>query len=397
MDHELFLQQLRERPLEEGYIYIQEHGGELTDHATFAALLKDESFRELDLHPFVSLKLAELLIFFGDYAQQPFMRALGLAAKGSALATIGHEQAAMDSLDAAGEQFLALGEEVEWARTRITWIISCAWLGRVEKALTEAARAREVLVQRGEHYLVCNVDHNTAMIYSQIGQYQKALEIYDSTLAIYPTLTERGETFIKRAIAMVKYNQARNLIWLGDFDRAYRLFQQAQASFTALGQVGAVIKVEMNLADLDYVQGYYGSSLRRYYQIRDNIIQNGLDNSMLAWTMLQMASCLVKLNRTQEASKLAAEAVSVYRQLGASLDTGEALGKYATTLIASNRLKEAVNILDEASILFEQGGFTHHATSASLQQTELLLEMGEVTAAYEQAAQLKKFFDAQDL
>ncbi len=397
MDNELFLRQLRELPLEEGRIYIQQHSGELTDHAAFISLLKEEALHQQYVLPFVSLKLAELLIFFGDFVQQPLTRALGLMAKGSALSAIGHEQAAMDHLDAAGKQFLDLGEEVEWARTRAPWIISCAWLGRVDEALAEAARAREVFLRQEELSWVCVIDHNTAVIYSQIGHYQKALEIYDRTLAIYPTLTDRGETFIKRAIAMVEYNQARNLMWLGDFERAYHLFRKAQASFTELGQVGAVIQVEMNLADLDYVQGYYGSSLRRYYQIRDNILPNGLDNSMLARTTLQIASCLVKLNRMQEAARLAAEAVDVYRQLGESLDTGEALSKYAATLIASSKPKEAVNVLDEASMLFNQGGFMHHATSASLQQAELLLEMGEVMAAYDQAAQLKRMFDAQDL
>ncbi|HZO72418.1 MAG TPA: CHAT domain-containing protein [Ktedonobacteraceae bacterium] len=397
MDNELFLQQLRELPLEEGYIYIQQHSGELADLAAFISLLKGEALHQQYVHPFVSLKLAELLIFFGDFVQQPLTRALGLAAKGSAFSAVGQEQAAMDCLDAAGKQFLELGEETEWARTRVPWIISCAWLGRVDEALEEAARAREVFLRQGELSWVCVTDHNTAVIYSQIGQYQQALDIYDRTLAIYPTLTDRGETFIKQAIAMVECNQARNLMWLGDFERAYHLFQKAQASFTALGQVETVIKVEGSLADLDYVQGYYGSALRHYYQSRDSIVQHKLDNSMLARTTLQIASCLVKLNRAQEAARLAAESVDVYRQLGNLLDTGEALCKYAATLIASNRLKEAVKILDEASMLFNQGGFTHHATSASLQQAELLLEMGEAMAAYDKAAQLKKNFDAQNL
>lgn len=398
MDNALFLQQLRELPLEEGYIYIRQHASELADHAAFISLLKGEALHQQYIHPFVALKLAELLIFFGDFVQRPFTHALGLAAKGSALSAIGQEQAAMDYLDAAGKQFLELGEEIEWARTRVPWIVSCAWLGRVDEALEEAARAREVFLRQGELSWVCVTDHNTAVIYSQIGQYQKALEIYDRTLAIYSTLTDQGETFIKRSIAMVEYNQARNLMWLGDFERAYHLFQKAQACFNELGQVEIVIKTEMNLADLDYVQGYYGSALRRYYQIHDNLVYSKLDDTtMRATRMLYIANCLIKLDRTQEACKLAAEAVEVYRQLGESLDTGEALCKYATTLIASRRLKEAVQILDEASTLFNQGGFMHHATSASLQQAELLLEMGEVMAAYDRAAQLKKFFNAQDL
>ena len=398
MENTLLLQHLREISYEDGCVSIQNHVGTLADHGAFAELLKDEALRQRDIHPFISLKLAELLVFFGDFVHDPSLHALGLGAKGDALSAIGHEQAAMDCLDAAGQQFLDLGEEFEWARTRVTWIISCAWLGRVDEAFQEAARAREVFVRLKEHYWVCLIDHNTAVIYSQIGQYQKALEIYERTLTIYPTLADRGEIFIKRAIAMVEYNQARNLAWLGDFDQAYHLLQKALVSFTALGQVGAIIRVETNLANLDYAQGYYGSALRRYYQVRDSIIQNKLDNTtMLASTMLPIASCLIKLNRNQEACTMAAEAVEGYRKLGESLDTGDALCKYATILIASGRLKDAVKILDEAWILFNQGGFVHHATSMRLQQAELLLEMGEITAAYEQASLLKKHFDQQGL
>ncbi len=64
MDNELFLQHLRDLPLEEGKAYIQEHIEELADHAAIGVLLKDESLPQRNIHRFVSLKLAELLIFF---------------------------------------------------------------------------------------------------------------------------------------------------------------------------------------------------------------------------------------------------------------------------------------------------------------------------------------------
>src|SRR5260370_23824338 len=109
MDTELFLQYLRDHTLEEGRAYIQEHIAELSDHAAIGNLLAEEALRLL-YTPFVSLKLAELLIFFGEYVQHTPSHALGLKAKGDALEQIGHHQAAMDALDAAGEIFLCLGD-----------------------------------------------------------------------------------------------------------------------------------------------------------------------------------------------------------------------------------------------------------------------------------------------
>jgi len=398
MDNELFLQHLRELSLEEGKAYIQEHVEELADHATVGELLAEEALRQRFIDPFVSLKLAELLIFFGKYVNHPLSHALGLKARGDALCFLGHHQAAIECLDSSGKEFLHLGDEVNWARTRMSWIHSCAWVGRTKEALQGAARAREVFVRHLEDYWVCAVDINTAIVYTQIGQYHKALELYERILAIYPTLSNQSGVSIKRSIAMINNNQARNLSWLGNFEQAYRLFRQAQASFTELGETTIVLNIETNLADIDYAQGYYGSALRRYYQARDSLMQDNLEvPGLLAWTTLRMAACLVKLNRAEEACRVAHEAVEAYRQLGASLDIGDALCEYATTLAASGRSEEALLALDEAWTILTRGSFDHYASTTRLQHAELLLEIGSVTEAYDEARLIKEYFDTHGL
>src|SRR6266436_530413 len=118
MDTELFLQYLRDHTLEEGRAYIQEHIAELSDHAAIGELLADEALRLL-YSPFVSLKVAELLISYSEYTGHLSSHALGLKAKGDALMMIGHHQAAIEVLDAAGEEFLRLEDEGNWARSRI--------------------------------------------------------------------------------------------------------------------------------------------------------------------------------------------------------------------------------------------------------------------------------------
>src|SRR5712691_2173357 len=148
MDNNLLLQQLRDLNLEEGRAYIQAHASELEDHAAFGELLTDEALHVLYI-PFVSLKLAELLIFFGEFVHHSSSHALGLKAKGDALMMIGHYQAALDTLDTAGEVFKLLGDEANWARSRISWIRSAAWLGCVEEALQTADQAREVFLRLG--------------------------------------------------------------------------------------------------------------------------------------------------------------------------------------------------------------------------------------------------------
>ena len=296
------------------------------------------------------------------------------------------------------EKNFYVGDEGNWARSRISSIIACAWLGNVEKALQEATRARDVFIQNGEYYWACVVDHNTAVIYADTGRHQEALKLYTRMIEIYPTLTDQDEKLIKRAIAMAQVNQAINLAWLGHVEQAYCLHQEAQASFIELGETSHVINSEIQLADLDYIHGYFGSALRRYYQARDSLIHNNIGNPMLlADLKLWMANCLVKLNRSLEACQLADEAVRAYRQLSTPLPTSNALREYATTLVASGRLKEALVALDEAWTLFNSKGFDNYAYATKLQQAELLLAMRSTTDAYEQARHVKEYFDKQRL
>src|SRR5438105_932322 len=283
MDTDLFLQSLRDLSLEEGRAYIQEHSAELSEHAAIGNLLAGEALRLL-YSPFVSLKIAELLIFFGEYVQHMPAYALGLKARGDALMIIGHHQAALDALDVAGEEFKLLGDEGNWARSRISWIVSAAWLGRVEEALQAATQAREVFLRLGENFGACSMDHNTAMIYDNIGRYQEALQLYENMRVIYPSEKNQSGNTLQLYTALAEMNQAVILGWLGKFEQAYKLQQHAKASFSALGETYLIVNAEENLADLDYTQGFYGSALQRYYQACDHLLQSTIDDPLVLAT-----------------------------------------------------------------------------------------------------------------
>ncbi len=397
MDTDLFLQTLRDLPLEEGKVYIQTHIDELSDHAAIGNLLADEALRVL-YSPFVSLEIAELLIFFGDCTHHLSSHALGLKAKGDALAQIGHYEAALESLDAAGEEFLYLGDQRNWARSRLSWVLSAGYLGRIEDALQFAEQARIVFSQLGEQYWVGFINTNIGLVYEFVGRYQDAINLHEHTLAFFATITDQQESDIQRSIGIVQINLARNVSWLGDIERAYALLQQAQASFVTIGETALANLVEYELAYLDYTQGYYGSALRHYYQARDGMLQENVDNPVfLAELKLYMANCLVKLNRAHEACLLSEEAVKTYRQSGLSLNTGNALSEFARALVAANRLKEAIAILDEAWALFTHNGFEPYALAARLQQAEIFLQMGSFAPAYAQAQEVKQYYDARGL
>lgn len=396
MDTDLFLQQLRELPLEEGRAYLRTHVAAIADHGSFGVLLADEALNKL-FTPFVSLKIAEWLIFFGAYVEHLSSRALGLKAKGDALVQIGHYQAALECLNTAGEIFLELGDEENWARSRISGIISLARLGYVEEALQDAARARAVFLRVQGYEWVCSIDLNTAIIYDEVGRHQDAITLYEQ-MQTYPLATDQQSILIQRVMAMALEYQAIIVAALGDFEKALRLLQQAQERFIDLKETALIINVEVDLADLDYTQGYYGSALRRYFQARDGLMQYSLNNPvLLAEFKLRIANCLIKLNRAQEGCILANEAVASYRQVGISLSTANALREYATTLVASGRSQEALAAFEEAGTLLNNRQFASFSFTTKLQQAELLLEMGHIAEAYEQARLVQEYFTAKGL
>src|SRR5258708_34656556 len=123
MDTNQLIKQLCHLSLDEGCHIINENT-DLNDQAGFGVLLADEARVQLYTNPSISLKLGELLIFFGDHSHHLSSHALGLKAKGDALRAIGFHQAAIDCLDTAGEEFLQLEDEENWARSRISWILA---------------------------------------------------------------------------------------------------------------------------------------------------------------------------------------------------------------------------------------------------------------------------------
>lgn len=398
MDVAQFFREVFVRDFEEGKAYILSQARSIEDPLALARAFKEEASKQLYADPSISLKYSELLIFFGQELQIPLAYGLGLSAKGDALSTLGYHQAALECLERAGQEFLRLGDEYLWARSRMKWLISCASAGQIEKALQEAATVRAVFERRGDRYWMCAVDLNTAIIYKQAGLCQSAIELYDRVLAIYAELVQDGDPNVYRSIAIAENNKASNLSVLGRFSEAYSLLYRARERFLALGNIWPVMITEITLADIDFAQGYYGSALKRFYQLRDLFEQHKLtDARLLAGILLQMALCLVKLGRTQEAYRLATEALEQFEPKEGSWEAGDMLHQYALILVAVGRTKEALNSLQEVVELFHARNLMYFSNIARLQKAELLLELGRWAEAATEARELRQIYQQQTL
>src|SRR5579859_5315596 len=82
-------------------------------------LIKREADRQWNKNPERSFLMAGNLLAIGDITRNKAYHALGLMARADALRRMDRNEEALPFFDAAGDEFLEVGDEVGWARTRI--------------------------------------------------------------------------------------------------------------------------------------------------------------------------------------------------------------------------------------------------------------------------------------
>src|ERR1700730_10225012 len=96
------------------------HGAQRGGEALLGAL-KDESERLLAIDSGAAEHLANLLISGAAQLRHPRFQALGWMTLGDVRRAQGRFPEAVTLLESGGEAFLALGDEVGWARSRTGW------------------------------------------------------------------------------------------------------------------------------------------------------------------------------------------------------------------------------------------------------------------------------------
>src|SRR5579863_3682844 len=219
------------KPEKEGLRLLQTYL-QTCDEALLALLvetIKREADRQWNNNAALSFKLAGFLINTGTLARNKSYHALGLMARGDALRRLDRDQEAIPFLDAAGEEFLAINDEVGWARTRIGRVSACLQLNRTTEALSDAAAAREVFIRHNNFKRAGQIDVNAGIIHFELGQYEQALHLYDRAIETYLLLHDEVDLLIARA----RGNKALALAALGRFREAIALHEQARATFAA--------------------------------------------------------------------------------------------------------------------------------------------------------------------
>ncbi len=214
--------------------------------------IKAEAERYVNVDPDASLRLAEALLAGAAIAGRPDHRAMGLMAKGDALRCQGKFPQSVGFFDEAGSAFLAIGDEVGWARTRMGWLYSSYCLGQGAAALDAVDRAHEILVRHGEWFRAAGLDANASAVASELGRYVQALQYCERARQSLAHVGEAADLMAAR----IMNNQAVILTLLGEFGTALALLGQARETFVRRDQIASALGNDENVANVYAGQGH---------------------------------------------------------------------------------------------------------------------------------------------
>jgi CHAT domain-containing protein len=358
--------------------------------------IKKEADRSWNSNAKLSFILSGYLLLVSDLTGNRYYRALGLMARGDAMRRLDRDQEAIPFLDAAGEVFLALDDEVGWARTRIGRVSACLRLNRTTEALKDAAAAREIFMRHNKLLRAGQIDVNAAIINYELGQYDQALHLFDRAIETYLRLGESVDLYIARA----RGNKAVTLAAQGKFREAAALHEQARATFASYGEREeiSVARGELNIAEIYAAQGHYSRALLLYNQSRALFRKHSMSFEA-AEVAQQMCFCMMRLNRAHEAYELAGETVTFFRSSpGQRHNLARSLMHQASAATMQGDLREADVMLQEASTLLEEGGMVRLAALARLRRAELYYAEKQLDASIREAQHVADMFaDQEDL
>ncbi len=341
-----------------------------------------------------SFKLAGHLLFVAELTENRYYHALGLMARGDALRRMDRDQEALPFLDAAGEEFLALKDEVSWARTRIGRVSACLRLNRTTEALHDAEAARTIFMRHRKLLRAGQIDANAAIINYDLGHYDQALRLFDRAIETYLRHGERVELYIARA----RGNKALTLAAQGRFREAIDLHEQARLTFVAQGESEeiSVAREDLNIADCYAALGHYSYALLLFSQSRTLFLKHHLD-SEAAEVAQQVCLCLIRLNRVQEAYDLAGNTVNYFRIMsGQRHNLARSLMHQAVAATREGDFHEAEEMLQEASDLLEELGIVRLAALARLRRAELYFADKQLDASQREARHVADMFATQE-
>lgn len=350
--------------------------------------LKHEADRHWYINPHRSLEFANRIVSIGRQRNDDRQIALGLMARSDALRILGRLQEAWQILNQAGDTFQKAGDQVGWARTRISNLYLAVKLDYIPEALADAKKAQDIFDRCQEQEFLVRLHMALATLYTNLGEEQRALELFSFTLSLVGKLGKSGERYLGNLYMNIGVVHEV----LGQFSEALAWYERALAISVARNETRTIAVLELNIAYIAQAQGHY----RRALDLLHGILERGIDQFPMDYLAVKrdMTECYLQLNRYSDARDLAQEIVAGYRGHGAVYETARSLLHLATAEAESGNFLTAQTALEEAQKMFTSLGATSWLAITRLKRGRIALKQGDGRTAFQEAIASAVSFDA---
>jgi CHAT domain-containing protein/tetratricopeptide (TPR) repeat protein len=342
-----------------------------------AERLKAEAERYFRIDPNVSLCCSDAIIRVGEAVDDVLIRALGTMARGDALGMQHRGREAWDMFALAGNFYQQGGNEVGWARTRISRLRSCVEMNSVETAFRDAERAREIFLKHQEYEKLIRLDSNVAEVLDSLAEYQAAIEQCQAVLHFM----ESTDKFDDSKLIVIYYLLGHAYQGLGNLRDALAYYEQSRELMVAHGEKFGIALVDLNIINIAQAQGRHKHALQLIHERIDGLAHNSsLHDDKEMWHLMEG---YLFLNRYVDARDLALKVVKQHAADDETQDLALSLMQLAAAEIALGHAEQAFQALAQAEHIFKKLNAIAWLGTVHLHQGQAALREGNLGMARE--------------
>ena len=302
---------------------------------------------------------------------------LGYMAYGDSLQRMGRIWDAWEQLQKAEQYFEQAGDEIGWARLRISLLgLSIQLDGEYsEKLLADVERAEEIFIQHNMEDKLLRLMMNTGVVLGRLGRHREAIEHFENALTLATTATKVDEWLI----GALHQNISLNLLRLGEVQNAVHHHKVAFESYLERKQWDGVAASRLNIVEIAITQGRYLYALKGIHQVLNTPEVSGTVHELVA--LQHMVECYLELNRIDDAFELATEIGPAFQSRGFSIEFGQNLIHLAIIHSKRRQWNQARKLIKQASHTFNTMGIQWLAANGDLRLVEIALEQGDIDLA----------------
>ena len=345
--------------------------------------MKAEADRQLFIVPRRVVGIASEIEQLGRSSRQPALEALGAMTAADGLRAQGRYADALREYDRAGQRYLAVGDDVGWARTRLGAAYARVVTVELGPALEEAEQARGILAGRGLWVRLARLESAIGNLLSELGRTHEALTAHERAAATARRIKDGEERELVGA--EVRINQALAFQRLDKYDHAEQLLETAADTFRKYERPVPVAIARSNLARGLAARGHVSRALALANDVRQVMLALGrVTYAAIAGQVA--AECLLELNRPGDAANLADEIVAQLTTSGAGAELAKTLLQRAVAYERLDRDRDAADDLAQAEALFRMAGSQGWAAVVRVHHAEVLERTGALLESVAEAS-----------